>query len=124
MATEDKKEYRHRHHGKHFPIPAGVLIGLGVGLLAGYPAAGGLIGLGLGFLGSAFVNPVQPAGGDAAVPAPAGRPRWVFALIGIFLIIIGIGILRAPVNIWPYIVAAFLILLGIWFLVRGFVNPS
>jgi uncharacterized membrane protein HdeD (DUF308 family) len=47
MATEDKKEYRHRQHRKHFLIPA-------------------------------------------------GRPRWVFALIGIFLIIIGIGILRAP----------------------------
>ena len=34
-------------------IPAGVLLGLGIGLLAGYPGPGVLIGLGLGFIGSA-----------------------------------------------------------------------
>ncbi len=36
-------------------IPAGVLLGLGFGLLFNQPAPGVLIGLGLGFLGMAIV---------------------------------------------------------------------
>ena len=36
-------------------IPAGVLIGIGVGMLHGHVAAGTLIGLGCGFLAAFFV---------------------------------------------------------------------
>jgi len=124
MTTEDEKESRYRRHGRHSLIPAGVLIGLGVGLLAGYPGPGVLIGLGLGFLGSAFMNPAGTLKADAAVPAPAPQPRWIFALLGIFFIVIGIGIVWAPPNYWPYLIAVLLILLGCWFLVRGFVKQS
>jgi len=35
-----------------FIVPAGILIGLGAGLLADYAVAGFLVGLGLGLLGS------------------------------------------------------------------------
>jgi len=80
-----------------------------------------LIGLGLGFLGSAFINPAGTPKPDAAVPAQAWQPRWIFALLGIFFIVIGIGIIWAPVN-WPYIIAVLLILLGCWFLARGVVG--
>ncbi len=124
MTTEEAKDYRYRRHGRHSLIPAGVLIGLGVGLLTGYPGPGVLIGLGLGFLGSAFMNPAGSAKTDAAVPAPAWQPRWIIALLGIFFIVIGIGIVWAPVNYWPYIIAILLILLGCWFLVRGVVRQS
>jgi predicted anti-sigma-YlaC factor YlaD len=41
-------------------------------------------------------------------------------LIGAFLAFIGIGIVLVPAAIWPYAIAGFLILTGVWFLVRGF----
>jgi uncharacterized membrane protein HdeD (DUF308 family) len=122
MTIDEEKEYRHRRHGRYFLIPAGVLIGLGVGLLMGYPGSGVLIGLGLAFLGSAFMTPVMRSSGDAAITVPARGPRWTLALIGIILIVIGISIIWAPVHHWPYIAAALLILFGIWFLIRGFVK--
>jgi predicted anti-sigma-YlaC factor YlaD len=43
-------------------------------------------------------------------------------LIGTFLVFIGIGIVLMPGAIWPYAIAGFLILTGIWFLVRGFLR--
>ena len=59
MVTEEKPDsqerHRHHRHGGHMLIPAGVLLGLGIGLLAGYPGPGVLIGLGLGFIGSAVL---------------------------------------------------------------------
>ncbi|MGB7788067.1 hypothetical protein [Methanoregula sp.] len=124
MTTGDDTGYRNRKHGRYFLIPAGVLIGLGVGLLAGYPGPGVLIGLGLGFLGSAFMKLSGYETGDTALPVQARRPRWTFALIGIFLIVIGIGISWAPVNRWPLLIAIFLILFGIWFIVRNFLERS
>ena len=101
-------------------IPAGVLIGLGVGLLTGYPGAGVLIGLGLGFIGSALVKTWDiPEPGNEAGPK-ISRHSVVFALIGAFLVILGIGIAAVPRIIWPCIVAVALILVGIWFLYRNF----
>ncbi|MGA2161015.1 MAG: hypothetical protein ABSG28_02270 [Methanoregula sp.] len=51
MVTEEKPDspepHRHHRHGGYMLIPAGVLLGLGIGLLAGYPGSGVLIGLGL-----------------------------------------------------------------------------
>jgi hypothetical protein len=44
----------------------------------------------------------------------------IMLIIGIFIIIIGIGIVIAPPQIWTYAVPAFLILIGIWFALRGF----
>ena len=118
---EDREERRQRH-GRYGFIPAGVLIGLGLGLLAGYPGSGVLIGLGIGFLamGLAPMLTKQPkeAGQDA------GGMNIMLPLLGVFMILIGIGIVWAPATLWPYAIAAFLILLGIWFLVRGFHHSS
>ena len=79
-----------------------------------------MIGLGLGFIGSAILKPKGYPSGDAAVPAGDGGSRWMPALIGIFFIILGISMVWAPENFWPYIGAGFLILLGIWFVARSF----
>jgi len=88
-------------------IPAGALIGLGVGLLLGYPASGVLIGLGLGFLASAIMS-----------HAFRGR-GWPFS--GIIFIIIGIGLALFPSSP-KYFGAILVILLGLWFLVRGYLR--
>ena len=78
-----------------------------------------LIGLGLGFIGSAFLKPVEHAG-DATAPGMHHGSRLMPALLGVFFIILGISIVWAPQNFWPYIGAGFLILLGIWFIARSF----
>lgn len=116
--TDEERTGRKQRHGRYGFIPAGVLIGLGVGLLAGFPGSGVLIGLGLGFLASALV-PAVTKPSETAKPGLKGM-NITMLLIGVFLILIGVGIVWAPAAIWPYLIAGFLILLGIWFLVRGF----
>ena len=110
----------HRHSG--FIIPAGILIGLGVGLLVDHVGAGFLIGLGLGFVGSELFPRV---GKSLEGECPQqGRVNVTMLLIGAFLTYIGISIVWAPVAIWPYAVAGFFILIGISFLIRGFYKSS
>jgi hypothetical protein len=104
-----------RYNG--FIVPAGILIGLGLGLLADYLVSGFLIGLGLGLIGSEVFRLVEKSQeGECTQP---GSANVTALLIGTFLSFIGIGIVLAPAAIWPYAIAGFLILTGIWFLVRG-----
>jgi len=120
MVSDDKPQERKRH-GHHGFIPAGILIGLGVGLLVNFPAAGVLIGLGCGFIASTLL-PHEVPGPSAAGPGgccgPAGR-SWGMILTGFFMILIGLGLVLQPALIWPYLIAVILILLGIGFAVRG-----
>jgi len=127
MVTEEKPDYqeryRHHRHGGYMLIPAGVLLGLGIGLLAGYPGSGVLIGLGLGFIGSAVLAQQRSApAGEEGTHGPSPRPRGFLAIIGAFLVLVGIGIVWAPLRFWPVIVSLFLILLGAWFLYRAFIH--
>ncbi|MFA7694616.1 MAG: hypothetical protein WCX63_03675 [Methanoregula sp.] len=102
-------------------IPAGVLIGLGIGLLAGHPETGVLVGLGLGFVGTAFMKMRLPQVADGANEGYYRRSSPViFALIGVFMIVLGISTLWTSLTVWPILAALFLILLGIWILYRGF----
>jgi uncharacterized membrane protein HdeD (DUF308 family) len=107
-----------KHQPYGFIIPAGILIGLGVGMLVDHMASGFLVGLGLGFLGSGLLplvkKPVESWG------TQPGSTDVTMLLIGAFLIFLGIGLVYAPAALWPYAIAGFLVLLGIWFLIRGF----
>ena len=118
MATPEENEQRKRH-GRHFLIPAGVLIGLGVGLITGYAGPGVLIGLGFGLLASAFIAP-SGIPDDHHPGCCGGGSRWGRGIIGVFLLLLGIGIILAPVNIWmyvwPYGIGIFLILIGLSFI--------
>lgn len=102
---EEQVEHR-RRHGHYGFIPAGVLIGLGVGLLAGYPGSGVLIGLGLGFFATGLADAVRKPS-DAAKSQKGGM-NVTMLLIGVFMILVGIGIVWAPADLWPYIIAGFL----------------
>jgi len=107
-------------HDRHcgFIVPAGILIGLGVGLLVDQAGCGFLIGLGLGLIGSELLSLVRRSReGECMQP---GGANVTTLLIGAFLAFIGIGIVLVPAAIWPYAIAGFLILTGVWFLVRGF----
>ena len=53
MAEEPKKDKRKTYGG--MLIPAGILIGMGVGWLMDYMVAGLFIGLGVGFAGFALI---------------------------------------------------------------------
>jgi hypothetical protein len=119
MTSDEQKSHNH-HHQRGLLIPAGLLIGLGIGIITGYPFPGLLIGLGCGFLASGYLKPVERPIGDTATSDTNQGSRWVPALIGIFFIIFGLSIFWAPANYWPYIGSAFLILIGIWFLARSF----
>ena len=101
-----------------FIVPAGILIGLGVGLLVDYLLSGFFVGLGLGLIGSELL-PLVRKSRDGECTQPKGT-NVTTLLIGSFLSFIGIGIVLVPAAIWPYAIAGFLILTGIWFLVRGF----
>ena len=102
-------------------IPAGILIGLGLGLLAGYPGSGVLIGLGLGFIGTALMKmKAPPETGDGTQGYYRRSSPAILALIGIFMICLGIGIVWTPLTVWPVLAALLLILLGVWILYRGF----
>jgi F0F1-type ATP synthase assembly protein I len=103
-----------------FIVPAGILIGLGVGLLVDYLVSGFFIGLGLGLIGSELFRLVEKSR-EAECTQP-GSANVTTLLIGTFLVFIGFGIVVAPAAIWPYAIAGFLILTGIWFLVRGFLR--
>src|SRR5512137_2980160 len=91
-----------------FIVPAGILIGLGVGLLVDYLLSGFFVGL------------VEKS--REAESTQTGSANVTTLLIGTFLVFIGFGIVLAPAAIWPYAIAGFLILTGIWFLVRGFLK--
>ncbi len=101
-----------------FIVPAGILIGLGVGLLVDYLVSGFLIGLGLGLIGSELFRLVEKSR-EAECTQPEGANVKTL-LIGSFLTFIGIGIVLASAVIWPYAIAGFLILVGALLLVRGF----
>ncbi len=105
-----------RHAG--FIVPAGILIGLGVGLLIDRTGVGFLVGLGLGLIGSEMLSFLR-----ISREGECTQPRGVNVttiLIGTFLAFIGVGIVLVPAAIWPYAIAGCIILAGIWFLIRGF----
>ena len=106
------------HRNSGFIISAFILIGLGVGLLVDHLGSGFLIGLGLGLAGSVLLPLVKKSSGGEC--PQLGGANVTTLLIGVFLIFIGIGIVFAPAAIWPYAIAGFLILFGVWILVRGF----
>jgi uncharacterized membrane protein HdeD (DUF308 family) len=116
--SRELTESGEKHQPYGFIIPAGILIGLGVGMLVDHVASGFLVGLGIGFLGSGLLplvkKPVESGG------MQPGSTDVTMLLIGAFLIFLGVGLVYAPAALWPYAIAGFLVLLGIWFLVRGF----
>lgn len=98
-------------HKGFFLVPAGILIGLGAGILLGYLVSGLIIGFGLGFLGSAA----------SARPVPYGNPAHLWLLvIGVYIVVAGVVINWIPRTEWPDIAAVFLIIIGIWVVIRGY----
>ena len=90
-------------------IPAGALIGLGIGILLGNPVSGVLTGLGLGFFASAIISHAFQ------------RRGWPFS--GLIFIVIGIWFFLYPYS--PgYLAAIVAIVLGLLFLVRGFARKK
>jgi hypothetical protein len=120
--TNGSTEYGKQHPPYGFIIPAGTLIGLGVGMLTDHVGSGFLVGLGLGFLGSGLLPLIRkPLGSEYTQP---GSTDVTMLLIGAFLVFIGVGFVYAPAALWPYAFAGFLILIGIWLLVKGFYQTS
>lgn len=112
---EDRKECG-------FIIPAGILIGLGIGILTDFVFTCFLIGLGLGFVGEGLLPLIRkPAQGGCMQRRSANA---ILLVIGAFLVLVGLSIVFAPAAIWPYAFAGLFILAGIWILFRGFFRSS
>ena len=90
-----------------FFIPAGLFIGLGIGLVLGNPGVGALMGLGAGFMASALggfyleTSEGGPSAEESLPEAGTSASRWVMGLIGIFIILIGVGLIYAPWRSGP-----------------------
>jgi hypothetical protein len=123
MPSEEVEKHR-RPHGSHALIPAGVLIGLGAGLLLGYPGPGVLIGLGCGLIAASLV--VLPGEGkkEGSFVSDRAGANWITLIVGIFMILIGVGLVWTPPDYWPSVVAIFLILLGVWFVARMYIRKE
>lgn len=119
-ATEAGKQ----HQGFGFIIPAAILLGLGVGILVDLVWSGILVGLGLGlgFLGSGLLPFSREQ--RAREGMQPGSMDVTMLLVGAFLVFIGISLVLAPAALWSFAFAGFIILMGIWFLVRGFYTLS
>ncbi len=97
-------------------IPAFLFIGLGIGLLIGQPGMGIFVGIGVGFIVMAAARMKQRAGTGLHSDAP----EFISFLVGLMFIVGGIGLVYFPAMIWPYLGAAVLILIGLWFMFKGY----
>jgi len=113
-------EPRTRHVGFYI-IPAGGLIGLGIGIIFGYQLTGFFAGLGLGYL--VFVS---GSGKYTGYPGSSGIPErydWSYLVrlvLGLYIIVSGFALIWVPRSEWPDLLAIFLVLAGIWFIVHGY----
>ncbi len=105
-----------------FIVPAGILIGLGAGLLADQAVAGFLVGLGSGLFGSELL-PLARKSREGEYPL-AGGANVTLLHIGAVLVLAGISIVWAPAAVWIYAIPGLMILAGIGVLVRGFLKTS
>ena len=110
---------RRRRHGTRFLIPAGILIGLGIGFLLNNPFPIMLIGLGFGFLGSSFEKREEVSPADSVTPTQTIKPHVSTIVIGLFFILFGVGLYIKADLAWNYVLAGILILLGAYFIVRA-----
>lgn len=115
-----KEPVKDRHSG--FIVPAGILIGLGTGLLADHAVAGFLVGLGLGLLGSELFPFVRKSR-EREFPQ-AGGANVTLLLIGAVLTLAGISIVWVPAAVWTYAIPGLMIVAGIGVLLRGFTNTA
>jgi hypothetical protein len=105
-----------------FIVPAGILIGLGAGLLVDHAVAGFLVGLGLGLLG-AELFPFVRKYREGASPV-AGGANVTLLLIGAVISLAGISLVWAPAAVWIYAIPGLMIVAGIGVLARGFAKIS
>jgi len=116
--TNRVTEPGNEHEKYGFIVPAGAMIGLGLGFFVGHAGTGVLVGVGLGLLASGLIPVVKrPLEGEGL---ERGGVNVTMLLIGAFMIFVGISLALAPAVLWPYAIPGFFILLGIWSLVRGF----
>lgn len=113
-------EQRARHNG-FYVIPAGGLIGLGIGIILGYQLTGFLAGLGLGYMvftaGSGTRMMYQD---DSGTHTRYNGSYLVRMIIGLYIIASAFAIIWVPRSEWPNILAIFLVLAGVWFVIHGY----
>ncbi len=93
-----------------------MFLGLGLGLAARRPDVGVLTGMGVGFLAMAFVR-VRAEPVELGLPTTARA--YFMLIVGATLMVAGLGLIYFPDALYPHLTSAFLILLGLGFIVFG-----
>ena len=101
-----------------FVVSAGALIGLGAGWLVDNVGTGVLVGIGAGLLAAELIPYIR--GSQESAGLRRAGVNVTTLLIGAFLVFAGASLVLAPAVLWPYAIPGFLILLGVWSLIRGF----
>lgn len=114
MSTELKSR-----QSRFLIIPAGALIGLGTGIIAGYLLTGFLAGLGAGYLIYTGAPGNQSGYPGGPLPSRYEGTYIIRIVIGIYIVISGFAIIWIPKSEWAIILAVFLIFAGIFLLMHG-----
>jgi len=96
-----------------------MFMGIGIGMLLDNVAAGTVIGMGIGFLGMAFVRTKEIKPSPITLGFPKTIRRLLILAIGILMIVSGLALLWEPELMFPYVISAGIIVVGLIFLVAG-----
>jgi len=94
-----------------------MFLGMGIGMLFDHAGAGVIIGMGVGFLLDSLMK--EEAESKLSLSLPGTVKKASVAALGLFFIALGLAMLYDWSIVWPYGVAAFIIALGLIFLVLG-----
>lgn len=99
-----------------------MFIGGGIGLLFGRPDVGGAIGMGVGFLLMAIFRGKRVESSKAVISLPRSFGQVALCSIGVLVIIFGFLILYRPELLYPYLIGAGVILIGVLIFLAGLIG--
>lgn len=96
-----------------------MFLGIGIGMILENVAAGTVIGMGIGFMGMAFLRTKEIKPAPVKLGFPRTLRRLILLSIGILMIVSGLTLLWKPEYMFPYVVSAGIIIVGLLFLIAG-----
>ena len=97
-----------------------MFIGLGIGLLFDKPNVGMFLGMGIGFLFMAFLKGKEIRTIEISIPKTL--PSLILTIVGLFFVIAGVLLFKAPELIYPYLIGFAAIIIGLLIFVVGFTS--
>jgi len=99
-----------------------MFIGGGIGLLFGRPDVGGAIGMGVGFFLMAVTRGKRIESSKVVISLPRTFGQMALCLIGALMITFGFFIFYHPELLYPYLIGAGVILIGVLIFLAGLIG--